>query len=61
LVQGLFIRFNTPIGELSTLGHPDFGSRLARKLERLLHPLHNLKSVQRCNTRVKLILKSPSA
>jgi phage baseplate assembly protein W len=28
LVQALLIRFNTPVGELSGLGHPDFGSRL---------------------------------
>jgi phage baseplate assembly protein W len=28
LVQALLIRFNTPLGDLSALGHPDFGSRL---------------------------------
>jgi phage baseplate assembly protein W len=28
LVQALLVRFNTPIGELSALGHPDYGSRL---------------------------------
>ena len=28
LVQALLIRFNTPLGDLSSLGHPDYGSRL---------------------------------
>ena len=28
LVQALLIRFNTPVGELTALGHPDYGSRL---------------------------------
>jgi phage baseplate assembly protein W len=28
LVQALLIRFNTPLGDLAALGHPDFGSRL---------------------------------
>jgi phage baseplate assembly protein W len=28
LVQALLIRFNTPIGDLAGLGHPDYGSRL---------------------------------
>ena len=28
LVQALIIRFNTRLGELSPLGHPDYGSRL---------------------------------
>ena len=28
LVQALFLRFMTPLGELSILGHPDYGSRL---------------------------------
>jgi phage baseplate assembly protein W len=28
LVQALFLRFLTPIGELATLGHPNYGSRL---------------------------------
>lgn len=28
LVQALLIRFNTPIGDLAALGHPDYGTRL---------------------------------
>ena len=28
LAQALLIRFNTPVGELAELGHPDYGSRL---------------------------------
>ena len=28
LVQALLIRFNTPLGDLAALGHPDYGSRL---------------------------------
>jgi phage baseplate assembly protein W len=28
LVQALLIRFNTPLGDLTGLGHPDYGSRL---------------------------------
>jgi phage baseplate assembly protein W len=28
LVQALLIRFNTPLGDLASLGHPDYGSRL---------------------------------
>jgi phage baseplate assembly protein W len=28
LVQALLIRFNTPLGDLAALGHPEFGSRL---------------------------------
>src|SRR5215207_2799459 len=28
LVQALLIRFNTPRGDLATLGHPEYGSRL---------------------------------
>jgi phage baseplate assembly protein W len=28
LVQALFLRFLTPLGELELLGHPDYGSRL---------------------------------
>jgi phage baseplate assembly protein W len=28
LVQGLLLRFLTPLGELTLLGHPDYGSRL---------------------------------
>jgi phage baseplate assembly protein W len=29
LVQALFLRFLTPMGELTALGHPNYGSRLA--------------------------------
>jgi phage baseplate assembly protein W len=35
LVQALIIRFNTPIGELTALGHPDYGSRLHELIGRL--------------------------
>jgi phage baseplate assembly protein W len=35
LVQALLIRFDTPIGELSALGHPDYGSRLHELIGRL--------------------------
>ena len=28
LVQALLVRFNTPLGDLAGLGHPDYGSRL---------------------------------
>lgn len=28
LVQALLVRFNTPLGELTGLGHPDYGTRL---------------------------------
>ena len=27
-MQALLVRFNTPLGDLAALGHPDFGSRL---------------------------------
>lgn len=35
LVQALLIRFDTPIGELTALGHPDYGSRLHELIGRL--------------------------
>jgi phage baseplate assembly protein W len=35
LVQALLIRFNTPIGDLSDLGHPGYGSRLHELIGRL--------------------------
>jgi phage baseplate assembly protein W len=28
VVQALLVRFNTPLGELTELGHPDYGTRL---------------------------------
>jgi phage baseplate assembly protein W len=35
LVQALFLRFLTPMGELSRLGHPDYGSRLGELIGEL--------------------------
>lgn len=29
MIQALFLRFLTPVGELAVLGHPDYGSRLS--------------------------------
>ena len=34
LAQALSVRFNTPLGELTSLGHPDFGSRLHQLIGR---------------------------
>ncbi len=34
LAQALLVRFNTPAGELTDLGHPDYGSRLHRLIGR---------------------------
>ena len=34
LAQALLIRFNTPVGELADLGHPDYGSRLIELIGR---------------------------
>ena len=34
LVQALLVRFNTPLGDLASLGHPDYGSRLQELIGR---------------------------
>jgi phage baseplate assembly protein W len=35
LVQALFLRFLTPVGEMEPLGHPDYGSRLSELIGEL--------------------------
>lgn len=35
LIQALLLRFLTPVGELTQLGHPDYGSRLAELIGEL--------------------------
>lgn len=35
LIQALLLRFLTPMGELTALGHPDYGSRLAELIGEL--------------------------
>jgi phage baseplate assembly protein W len=35
LIQALLLRFNTPVGELAGLGHPDYGSRLHELIGRI--------------------------
>jgi phage baseplate assembly protein W len=36
LRQAIWLRLATPMGELTSLGHPDYGSRLLRLIGRLL-------------------------
>jgi phage baseplate assembly protein W len=38
LRQAIWLRLATPMGELTSLGHPDYGSRLLRLIGRLLTP-----------------------
>lgn len=38
LRQAIWLRLATPMGELTHLGHPDYGSRLYRLIGRLLTP-----------------------
>src|SRR2546423_3478452 len=40
LVQALLLRFLTPVGELATLGHPDYGSRLHQPIGEPNHQTH---------------------
>ncbi|HLN62326.1 MAG TPA: GPW/gp25 family protein [Symbiobacteriaceae bacterium] len=38
LRQAIWLRLATPLGELTHLGHPDFGSRLYKLIGRLITP-----------------------
>ena len=38
LRQAIWLRLATPMGELTDLGHPDYGSRLNRLIGRLITP-----------------------